>query len=1416
MAKTKLKQEDLVLNIIVNGNKAQSDIGKVSRALRDAKSAAAAAEDEMKLLEKRGLTNTKRYRELTAELDKHNKEIAENRKQLDRLNQSLKLEDQSIDTLERSLRNLIKLRKQSVPDSDAYKAYSREIDAVTARLNDLRAQGQRTASVLTRMGNGIKNFFSSALGGLATMTAVITGVRKATDEFSRFDDKIADVMKTTNAEKEAVMGLNAELEKLDTRTSQEDLLGLGRIGGKLGITDMDELRGFIDSTNQLVVALNEDLGGNVEQTVAAVGKLVDIFGVSDTFGMEQGLLKVGSAINELGMASTANEGYMVEFARRMAGVAPLAGITVQQILGLGATLDQLGQTSEVSSTALSKLFLKLSSDAASFAKYAGMEVNAFKDLLEKDFMAAFTAVLHGVKDNANGINELAATLGDLGLDGGRVIGVLGSLANNTGILTNQINLANDAFARGTSLTEEYNIKNATAAAELDKARKEVTKFWRELGEKLWPVITSGNNLLVIFLQTLITLISFTTKYWKVIAPLTVALVSYYATVQLVAKWEAITTALMAAKRTVLITLNGLYALLTGNLARAAAAQRLLNIQVALNPYAAAAALVLGLATALVTFSKRLNEAEFAQKALNEAEKEAERISHSQKSEIERLTKLLRDETRTRDEKLIAVKNLRDIMPGVLDQYTDEQILAGKATKAIEAQTKAIILQAKIRARQDKIQELEKQRMDAGDLGFFDMMRVGAAGLFGTRNAATTAAKITVTAIHNIDNAINELTEGILDAQGELNKLYSSNPEIKEFEGGTVTPGLNDADAAKARAAANRARLAELEEAKKAYQSQLEVEGLFRKDRREMTTAELEKLLTIENTYQEKTDEINRKYQHSASNTTKVAETELLKRELAEKKYRDKLLDPRDPKYVQEQEQHEERLKLAGVYGKKREELTAEQLKALERLEAIHAANIGKIDAEAIKKGVEDRQKAYQDELTDLRIRNNEELSSVRTLEQAKQKLSSALSQEALRQIKTLNQAKRILQSQYQQEEANLTRKHLEELRALMQSVLDSGEWDGIDLADKILSPEEKAILEEYLRKVREQLAKLRNPDQTDIAEDKATKVDVLGMSVSDWEMLFANLEAGKLGVQDMANALLAMNQIWAQYNAFVAAGEKRKLQEFEDANNRKKESLKKRLEAETISQEAYNREIEKLDKNLAKKRARMEYDQAKRERNIAISNAIANTAVAVTKVLAQGGIAGIVLAGIVSFMGALQLATILKQPLPSLSGYADGGFLVEREQDRRKFNATYDPTRRGYVHGPTVITGEDGSEFVASKQAVDNPSVKPVLDVIDTAQRNGTISTLNLENIMGQTISRRLDGFARGGYMDRISRRVAPPKKATNESKLEDLLTENVDAVRKLNKNLEKPITANVSLLGKSGFYEKDAEYREIQNSANL
>ena len=89
------------------------------------------------------------------------------------------------------------------------------------------------------------------------------------------------------------------------------------------------------------------------------------------------MIKIGSTINALGAASTANEEYMVEFTKRVAGIAPSAEISIDKVLGLAATLDQLGQTSEVSSTVVSQVIPNMFKETETYARIAGMSVSDF-------------------------------------------------------------------------------------------------------------------------------------------------------------------------------------------------------------------------------------------------------------------------------------------------------------------------------------------------------------------------------------------------------------------------------------------------------------------------------------------------------------------------------------------------------------------------------------------------------------------------------------------------------------------------------------------------------------------------------------------------------------------------------------------------------------------------------------------------------------------------------------------------------------------------------------------------------------------------------------------------------------------------------------------------------------------------------
>lgn len=104
-------------------------------------------------------------------------------------------------------------------------------------------------------------------------------------------------------------------------------------------------------------------------------------------------------------------------------------------------------------------------------------------------------------------------------------------------------------------------------------------------------------------------------------------------------------------------------------------------------------------------------------------------------------------------------------------------------------------------------------------------------------------------------------------------------------------------------------------------------------------------------------------------------------------------------------------------------------------------------------------------------------------------------------------------------------------------------------------------------------------------------------------------------------------------------------------------------------------------------------------------------------------------------------------------GKASGGYIdVTRAQDGRTYHAALEPSMRGFVSRPTVIVGEGPAgmsrEWVASNDAVRNPTVAPILSILDAAQQAGTIRSLDLNKYIQ---ARSLMGKAEGGNISSSS-----------------------------------------------------------------
>lgn len=749
MAK-RIRNEELHLSIIINGDKGRSELNSLKESTRQLKEQNKDLRLEKRKLEAAGKTESEQYKNLTATIKLNSKTINENEVKIKTLTKQLGLEGMSIRELRQEYNRLRMLRDQAVPKTQAWDNYNTQMKTVKTRLDGVVGSTNKAKFSMGKLADGFNRFALLGATVIASLTGISMGIKKLVNSYFELTDAFADVRKTTGLTDDGVKELYESLKKIDTRTANEDLLGLSRIAGKLGIEGKENIEGFVRASDQLVVALGEDLGGDVEETVRQVGKLVDIFKVSDVHGLEEGMLKVGSAINALGASSTASEGYLVEFTKRVGGVAQQSKTSIEDVLGLAATLDQLGQTSEVSATTFNKVIVDMFKDTGKYAKIAGMDVDSFSNLLQTNANEAFIQFLSGLNGNNEGLAEMAGKLNDLGLDGARSTQVLATLANNTELLREQQKLSNEEFKKGTSLTDEFNIKNNTAAARLDKAKKKVQETAEVLGEKLAPVMAATAGLFTKVLKALIVTIDWFTKYGHIIVPIIAAIGAYIAVVQ---------TQILITKLSVFwnTKLGGSF--------------KGLWKTIVLNPIGLVIAGIVGLILIYEQLTGAIDEAAEMQREVNKQMGEHIVKTNKFKKAIQETTNDLEGRKKVIDE-------LKEAYPGLIGSEITYESSQEQLLKAIDRVNDAMRERIKIKVYEQKQTELMTQLADLEMAKFEKGANIGGIDLNEFKKKAEA----------NINAKYEELEKLIEDANSNLDSLgvksFLDIDQLKSFGSGS--------------------------------------------------------------------------------------------------------------------------------------------------------------------------------------------------------------------------------------------------------------------------------------------------------------------------------------------------------------------------------------------------------------------------------------------------------------------------------------------------------------------------------------------------------------------------------------------------------------------------------------------------------
>ena len=344
----------------------------------------------------------------------------------------------------------------------------------------------RTQRAARKISKSAKNIAVSTAIGAATIAAPLGA---AVNEAVKFEDKLADVAKTTGLKDNNLTKFGDDILKmsLKTRTSIDDLLEIGKIGGQFGIAKKD-LLSFTDTANKFNVALGDDFSGGVEEAVSSVAKMKNIFKETRNLNISDSITKTGSAINELGAQGTATSQNMSDFILRIGALPDSLKPSITNAAALGALLEESGVDSQIAASGLSNLLLVAGREIGGFAKQMKLPLDEAKKLLANDpttFAVNFSNSLKGIKPD-----KLATILKKLKIGSQESIKVIGALSSGTKRLGELQKVSNDAFKNGTSLTEEYNKKNETTAAKLARAKNNMQAFSIIIGTQLLPLLGS--------------------------------------------------------------------------------------------------------------------------------------------------------------------------------------------------------------------------------------------------------------------------------------------------------------------------------------------------------------------------------------------------------------------------------------------------------------------------------------------------------------------------------------------------------------------------------------------------------------------------------------------------------------------------------------------------------------------------------------------------------------------------------------------------------------------------------------------------------------------------------------------------------------------------------------------------------------
>ena len=370
-----------------------------------------------------------------------------------------------------------------------------KLEAYTQELHSAEAAYDRSATMIGKLGQkmqdvgtGMKSIGDGMQAAGSTLTKTVTAPLIALGTVSvksavEVDTALTGVRKTLDATEEQYQKLksaaieSSKVQPVDAAT----ILNIEALGAQLGFS-VDELQEFSRVASGLDVATDM----NWE---SAATSMAQFFNIMDTRHELVG--NYSSTIVALGNNLATTESAVSDMGMRIAAAGKQIGLSEADVLGLAGALTSMGVTAEAGGSAISTIMSNIDKDVAKgskklevWAKTAGMSAEQFAASWKSSPVEALAAVLAGMNDATNGTSNMSLMLEDLGISSILQTDIMKRLAGNTSVMTDAVNLANDAWRENTALDTEVANRNESIASKFQVLANKMQAIAIEVGGPL--------------------------------------------------------------------------------------------------------------------------------------------------------------------------------------------------------------------------------------------------------------------------------------------------------------------------------------------------------------------------------------------------------------------------------------------------------------------------------------------------------------------------------------------------------------------------------------------------------------------------------------------------------------------------------------------------------------------------------------------------------------------------------------------------------------------------------------------------------------------------------------------------------------------------------------------------------------------